>query len=1011
MRRFLLTTCMSAALLCFYAGHRDAYAQDTVNVRTGIHDGYSRLVFDWDEPVTYSAAQTAPGAIDIEFQKSAGMNADGVDLQNPKTILGFEKLSGEGENLKVRVTIPEGNDFRHFMIGSRVVLDVYGAVKASDAVKPPVVKSVEKPVEKPAAPVVAEKPKPPVEEKAEEQVEEKKAAPVEQADVPAVPAPVVEEKKSEPAAPVLQQAAQGWQPHAVTVSSTTATGLAAFIRNGDLWVVLDRSDISVPPQLTGPQKDQFAAFEKTAIDGGVAYRMRLPEGLNVYGEGGGLVWKLNLTPLERTSRPVVAERSFAQGQNIRGGTLFWPMQRVTKVIKIQDPDIGDTILVGTVDGADQYAGPARDYIDFTALETPIGIAIVREADDVEITPTGSGVQITRPGGLALTRMRDITQKMIEEKVQTPEPDESGDAAPAIDKMKRIFDFDRWMMGGLTALRDNQQILLSGMGEKDKTGKVQDLLMLAKMNMANDRGQEAVGFLNFAADELPEIVESPEFLALRGAAEALAGKFEVALADLNTPVLKDYGELDYWRAYTLAGLEDWQQAKLAMSKDFDVLLTYPRKIQERLALKLAELSLRSGDSATAEKLLSTLEKDRKFLQPATLAGLNYLIGEKHRQAGEFSQATALWEPLSTRKDDLYRAKASLALTMLQLQTEAIDRAAAIDRLEGLRYHWRGDELEAQINFMLGKMYLEDERYHKGFTILRDATVMSPESDISQEIASFMAESFKNLFLSNKVNEMPPVDAVTVYEEFRELTPPADEGNRLVQRLAERLVDADLLDRAARLLEHQVDYRLTGREGADVGLRLAAIALLNGDAKAAMTALDKSAAGYAALEPKSEEILGKQRETDMLRARALSEMDQVEDALMILNKYPPSPDINRLRADIAWNAGMWQDAAEALQDLVLDEQIDPERALTQKQADLILNRAVALNLAGDRVALSNMRTKFGAAMEKTARSKMFDVVTRQRTGNMSSDRESIAALVAEVDMFKEFLDSYRASQEPN
>lgn len=163
-------------------------------MRTGIHDGYSRLVFDWDEPVTYSAVQSGPGAVDIEFQKSAGMNADGVDLQNPKTILGFEKLSGEGENLKVRVTIPEGNEFRHFMIGSRVVLDVYGAVKATDALKPL--------AEKPVAAAVAEKPKPPVEEKAEE----KKAAPVappieEQAVVPAVPAPTVEEKKQNPSRP------------------------------------------------------------------------------------------------------------------------------------------------------------------------------------------------------------------------------------------------------------------------------------------------------------------------------------------------------------------------------------------------------------------------------------------------------------------------------------------------------------------------------------------------------------------------------------------------------------------------------------------------------------------------------------------------------------------------------------------------------------------------------------------------------------------------------------------
>ena len=999
MRRILLTTCMSAALLCFYAQQQSAMAQDMVAVRTGIHDGYSRLVFNWQAPVPYTVTRSGTDTVDLEFKKTAGLDSSGMAAGAAQTIRSVETLSAPGENLKVRVKIPEGSNFRHFLVGNRIVLDVYpGAADKKTALKP----APEKTAEKAPAKVLEKTPEktPPVEAKPAE-------TPV---------TPVAEVKDITPPQPIpqpspIEQAAQGVQPHAVTISSTNTVGLAAFERNGDLWVVLDRGDINVPPQLSGPQKDQFSPFERVPMDGGVAYRARMPEGLNIYGEGGGLVWKMVLTPEDHDRKPVTADRQFQPGENIRGGTLFWPMQRVTKVLKFQDPEIGDTIIVGTVNRSDQFAGPARGYVDFTALNSPVGIAILPKSDDVTMNPLGNGVQVTRPGGLALSRMRDVTQKMIENRIQTPAsiPGAAAESAQTQGEMRRIFDFDRWMMGGLTALRENQQILLSGMAEKDNTGRVQDLLMLSKMNLANDRGQEAVGFLNFADSELSGIADSPEFLALRGAAEALAGKFEAALADLTVPSLKDYGELDYWRAYTFAGLEDWQQAKTAMPDNFDLLLSYPRKIQERVGLKLAEVALRSGDTRTAEILLSALEKDRKFLQPQTLAGLDYLNGERYRQAGQGSQAAALWKPLSTGKDDLYRAKAGLALTMLELQNKEIVRDAAIDRLEGLRYHWRGDELEAQVNFVLGKMYLEDKRYLKGFTILRDATVMSPDTDISREIAAYMANAFKGLFLTDQVKELSAVDAVTVYEEFRELTPPGDEGNRLVQRLAERLVDADLLGRAAALLGHQVDYRLTGKEGADIALRLAAIDLLNDNAKDALAALDKASAGYAALDPKTPEIAQKQKETEMLRARSLSELGRVDEALKILNNFTPSPDINRLRADIAWNAGMWEDAALALQDLVLDEEIDVARPLNQKQADLLLNRAVALNLAGDRVALSGMRTKYGDAMSKTARSKMFDVVTRQRTGSLISDRESIAALVSEVDMFKDFLDSYRASTE--
>ena len=1001
--------------VCAFALCPPAWAQDSVSVRTSTREDYGRVVFDGAAATPYTVNRVSADTVELEFNKTMAMDTSGINIAATKNIKSVEKISADGENLKVKITIPEDGTFRHFLIGKRLVMDVYGAAEIQTTeVREPVAKPPKAtPVPDPVKAAVKKPEETKAEEKKPEIVVAAKPAPkADQPPVPAIPAPAVEEKPAV-AEPVAVEPAVTVDPLTITISSTATMGIAAFERNGDVWIVADRADITVPPQVTGGPKDK-PPLEPIPLTGGMAWRMPVPDGMKVYGEGGGLVWRIQITPDDRETKPVSPERSFEPGETIRGGTLFWPMQRVTRVIEFLDPFVGDKIQVGTVDQATQFTGGARDFVDFEALASPIGIVVIPKTDDVQVRPVGNGVQVTRPGGLALSRTRDITQKAIAQQVNTPTSEIIPNAAaiaPGSTPMKRIYDFDRWMMGGLNALRENQQILLGGMANKDKTGRVQDLLMMAKMNIANDRGQEAVGLLNFAENEMPDIAESPEFLALRGSAEAMAGKFEIAFKDLSTPSLADYSELGYWRAYTLAGLEDWQQAEEAMPQDFDVLLDYPLHIQERLVLKLAEVSLRAGDVPRTERLLSALEKNRKDLRPWTVSGLDYLLGEKHRQANETAQAAELWKPLAAGKDDLYRAKASLALTMMQLQKQEIKREEAIDRLEGLRYHWRGDELEAQTNFMLGKLYLEDERYLKGFTILRDATVMSPDSDISREIATFMADSFKNLFLTNKVNELTPIDAVTVYEEFRELTPAGAEGNRLVQRLAERLVDADLLGRAAALLQHQVDYRLAGKELADVARRLAAIYLLNDDPGPAIPVLDKATVNYAAIQPQDADIIQKQKEVDMLRARALSDQDDIEGALAVLNKYPPSPEMNSLRADISWNAGMWEDAAEALQDLILDESIDPARPVSQKQADLLLNRAVALNLAGDRVGLANMRTKFGPAMEKTARAKMFDVVTRQRTGNLSSDRESIAALVSEVDMFKDFLDSYRASNQPS
>ena len=56
----------------------------------------------------------------------------------------------------------------------------------------------------------------------------------------------------------------------------------------------------------------------------------------------------------------------------------------------------------------------------------------------------------------------------------------------------------------------------------------------------------------------------------------------------------------------------------------------------------------------------------------------------------------------------------------------------------------------------------------------------------------------LFVEDKADSMSPITAIALYDEFRELTPPGKKGAEMVRRLADRLVDVDLLDRAAELL---------------------------------------------------------------------------------------------------------------------------------------------------------------------------------------------------------------------
>ena len=271
---------------------------------------------------------------------------------------------------------------------------------------------------------------------------------------------------------------------------------------------------------------------------------------------------------------------------------------------------------------------------------------------------------------------------------------------------------------------------------------------------------------------------------------------------------------------------------------------------------------------------------------------------------------------------------------------------------------------------------------------------------------MRDVFANIFLKSRLNDVSALDSVAMYEQFSELTPAGDEGNKLVQILAEHLIKAELLERAARLLQHQVDYRLQGEEKARIGLRLAAVYLMDKQPKRAIRAISTAVKAMDTLPADHPMRTQRGRDIKLLSARAYAQANMGDKALAILKDMPKDSDVSRLKADIAWQAGYWPDAAEALNDVILNENIPLTRPPTDDQRDLIMNQAIALNLANDRVALANLREKFKDVMVQSTRANQFELITRPRRETELADKDTLMSIMSEVDLFKNFLESYKA-----
>lgn len=934
-------------------------AQDNVQVRAGAHEDYSRLVFEWPDGVAYDFTESS-GQITLTFKKQGMVDLTKINAEIQENIGTVNVTSSEGEPLSLSIQVKPESKVRHFQVGKRIIIDVYNAPGK---------------IEKVAV----------TQNKNENIVDDPAVDDLESVDDIDIPQPLLE----------------GIEPHVITLTSTQNVGMAAFEREGFLWMVFDDSTLKTTPVLAGPNKDDFSAIEKIDVEGASVFRMPIPTNYYRYGEGGGLLWRVVLTPNPRASKPIKPIIKPQKDSLISAGTLIFPLGASQKQISFIDPLVGDKIHVVTTDVSTDFTGPKRQYVELEVLKSIVGLAYVPKADDIESKIQKDGVYISKPQGLALSPEQDIAIAQLKDDIQKEQ--EFFEKEENTAQVKRIFDFDRWVMGGERALENNRQILMRSLSAKEGSAKVEDLITLAKLSVANDRGHEALGLLRVAAQELPGIDENTEFIALRGAAATLAGKYDEAIEDLTNPAVTEFGESLYWRTFALAGLEDWRQADKTMPKDFKLVEGYPVHIRKPMILRLSEVALRAGDTATAEDLLMVLEPEFPSMSLPERSAWKYLNGELERQNGNEEEAVANWQTLITGKDDYYRAKAGLSLTRLQLDNQKITPAKAIDRLESLRYAWRGDELETLINFRLGEVYIDNSDYLKGFSVLRNAVALSPNSPMAQEVTDYMTDHFRKLFTEGKLKEMSAVDAVSLYDEFKELTPIGKEGDVFVQNLAERLVDIDLLGRASDLLSHQLQHRLTGVEAYRIGNRLASIQLLNDKADDAFQTL-QMVEKYAPLV--SDEDM--KRQSKLLQARALSKTGRATQALSSLKTMPNDPDVNRLRADIAWNAGQWGEAARAFNNLIQEANISTTRPPEDYESNLILNRAIALNLSGDRSALDNLRNQYGDLMKQTEKAKIFDLVTRPRQLGMLNDKESVSSLISEVDLFGEFLENYRASE---
>ena len=947
-----VTQILRCVLAWFLVSISTSWAQETLTVRSGDHPSYSRVVFDWERNVGYVADLNGQ-ALDITFIANAIPDFSAVRRDQP-AYLSNPRFEEENGNLKVSFDAANGGEVRHFRSGTKIVVDLIvnedgQQIVTDSADSTPVV----------SAPPVAATPQ---------------AVPV--AEV--VSAPVVNSGGD-----VRLRASETDNAFTIDYLWDEDVKAAAFVRAGTLWVVFDKfttiNHQGVESSFGGRVKsgEQLSNLSPTILN----YEVEPNQTARMVKTPGG--WQLSL----RTGRAVPQLPIQVGHQTVSevGENIFLMAEDLGNVINIEDPKVGDNLTIVTASESSQGVMDQSNYTEFNILKSAQGIALQLIADDIFVTRHNNGVSISGQNGLAVSRSSVPSSMQASSGIGVNISD---------DGEQKFLDFSGWAEGPLPGqgYTKNRHELLYQLSRSTEEDRNEARWNLATFDLAHNNAAESLGILELMGESEPAFIENPSYRALLAVSNIKLRRFDEAIELLSHKSLVAELDARLWRSLAYEAKGEYQKAMEDFNVGLDVLsLQTP---DHRAAFQFA--SLRASNALGDVEFMNAIVNNMNNLplNAKQLTELDYWRGKMAEQSGDEVQAAELYDSVIKTGVRYPAAMAKFARVNQQLRMQDIEGGQAIDELEKLRFSWRGDDFELELLKQLGQLYVEQLDYREGLSTLRQAATYFPRSSRTAGLTRTMSEIYNDLYLNGGADNMPPLKAMALFMEFRELTPLGADGDTMSRNLASRMVTVDLLNDAAELLEFQVENRLQGVARASIASDLAKIYVMNKEANRALQILRATRNSQV-----PEDI---EQERRMIEIRALVELGQYEEAEVMLEGI--NGDIaDSLRADIYWNTEDWMRVV-SLGNQKLGQRWQDSEELNESERQTVLRMAVAMALDNNDNGLENLRNQYIAHMENGLFADAFEIITakEQKTG---ADIRQLTQTIASVDRLETFMDSYR------
>ncbi|UYO00666.1 MAG: hypothetical protein KIT02_05485 [Devosia sp.] len=756
------------------------------------------------------------------------------------------------------------------------------------------------------------------------------------------------------------------------------TPSAVFRRGNSVWMIFDTvSGIAAP-------RDQSAldpianGFEVISSGDTQIVRIDLSqERLATIGSE-GMAWVLSLgdVMLSPTEPVTLSRRRDFEGSF----EMVADIARPGRIHEFRDPLIGDMLQVVTAYPPARGLTRSLDYVDFAALRSVHGLVIKPKSPSLDVAVDANQAIISTSGGLTVSAIDSLR---------------NGGASAQASRPSDILDWDGLEERDPQAFLEHRDALEHNAALKE--GRDRDLarLDLAQYYIANRYGFEALGVLrvlqgDLRAEDLTRRIRMSEALA-----NIQGGRPKDALAFLNAASMDQDTDALFWRTVARAADYDYKGARLDAIEARSVAENYPVWARNSFHLAAARAAVETNDLAMAEQALDSLELASL---DAADASLYYLLqGRADELAGRDQEAIDTYGQVIASEVRPTRAEAVYRTLQLLDEQGRLDLPKATQTLAAETLLWRGNALEADMQTLLAQLYFRNGDYRQGFETVKTAVATYPESPSVNTLRDQSQAMFGDLFLNGMADSIGPVEALSIYYDFRHLTPPGTRGDEMIRNLARRLVRVDLLPQAAELLQYQLDNRLRGVSRTQIAADLAVIYLADRKPQDALRVLNDTRL------PDIPDSLNRQRR--ILEARAMIDGGRDQLAMDMLSTMD-GRDATLLRIDALWRGKRYSQAGEMIEALYSAE---PQgQPLARPTRMNLIKAAVGYVLANDSMGLSRLRAKFGDTMVNSPEWPMFDFVTGPIQAT-SLEFKKVAAEVAALDSLTAFLASYRETYE--